>query len=85
MVGDEATIRLDWARHVIEIEDGDDVERIDADVPLERSYEAEARHFLSFVDGEAPASVDVDAALASLRLTDAIRASGAKEDTEAGA
>jgi predicted dehydrogenase len=73
VIGDEGTVRLDWARGTLEHERGDHLEVRPARTPLERSYEAEARHFLAFARGEAGPSVDLDTALASLALADRIR------------
>jgi hypothetical protein len=51
--------------------DGTTVE--DADVPVDRSYEAEAEAFLGWLDGRDELPVDVETAVASLRLADEIR------------
>jgi predicted dehydrogenase len=74
VIGTEATVRLDWARKVIEVADADGVQVEDADVPLDRSYEDEAAAFLGWLDGDDELPVDVESALASLRLADQIRA-----------
>jgi predicted dehydrogenase len=74
VVGTEATVRLDWARNVLEIADADGVETQVADDPVDASYEAEAAAFLGWLDGRDELPVDVDTALASLRLADEIRA-----------
>lgn len=76
VIGDEATVRLDWARGALEVEDADGVDVSPADVSVDRSYEAEADHFLRFVGGDAAPSVDVAAATASLDLADRIRTAG---------
>ncbi|MEL7207913.1 MAG: Gfo/Idh/MocA family oxidoreductase, partial [Actinomycetota bacterium] len=76
VIGDEATVRLDWARGVLEVETAKGVDSSPADVPLDLSYEAEADHFLRFVHGDTEPSVDVEAATASLDLADRIRAAG---------
>jgi predicted dehydrogenase len=73
VIGTEATIRLDWARKVLELDTGDGVEATVADSPVDRSYEAEAEAFLAWLDGTGDLPVDVDTALASLRLVDEIR------------
>jgi predicted dehydrogenase len=72
-VGDQATVRLDWARAVIEIEDDDGVHAEPADIPVAQSYRREAERFLSFVAGEADAPVDGEAGAAVVRLADQIR------------
>lgn len=73
VIGDEATVRLDWARQVIEIEDSAAVETVAADTPLARSYELEAAHALAWQRGEVAPSVSFEAAAASVRLACAIR------------
>jgi predicted dehydrogenase len=75
--GEAATVRLDWSRGVLEVEDaaGTDVEQ--ADVPVAHSYERQARHFLAFVAGDATPPVDIATGAASVRLADAIRRAAA--------
>lgn len=73
VVGSDATVRLDWARGVLEVDDGDRVQTTVADVPVDRSYEAEAEAFLAWLGGADDLPVDVETALASLRLADEIR------------
>lgn len=73
VVGAHATVRLDWARGVLEVDDGDRVRTTPADVSVDRSYEAEAEAFLAWLDGADDLPVDVETALASLRLADEIR------------
>jgi predicted dehydrogenase len=72
LVGDDATLRFDWQRQELEVESGDgrQVERID--VPVSRSYELEAAHFLEWVAGRATPPVGAAEGLASLRLAGAI-------------
>ena len=72
-VGDRATVRLDWARQVLEVEDGSAVEVEPADVPIMRSYEAQAERFLAFVQGDAEPPVDAATGAASVRLAERIR------------
>jgi predicted dehydrogenase len=73
VIGAEATVRLDWARAVIEIEDASGVECLAADSPVSASYERQAEHFLRFVAGEAAPPVDADEGARSVRLAAAIR------------
>ncbi len=73
VVGDRATIRLDWNRQVIEIENGRAVESIRADENLERSYEREATRFLDWIRDGTPPPVDGVSGASSLRLADEIR------------
>jgi predicted dehydrogenase len=74
VVGDTATLRLDWARQVIEVEDGQTVETEAATTPVAESYEHEARLFLDFIRGQAEPSVDGDTGAASVRLAERILA-----------
>lgn len=76
IVGDQGTVRFDWARNILEVEDDADL-RADVDeTPVSRSYELEAEHFLAFVNGDVPASVDAATGAASVRLAAEIRAGG---------
>jgi predicted dehydrogenase len=72
VVGDDATLRLDWARHVMEIEDAGGIESHDALEDLADSYERQARSFLDWVAGRAEPPVDGPTGAASVRLADAI-------------
>ena len=74
VVGERATARLDWARAVREIEDGDSVRTEDASTPVAQSYQREAEHFLAFVRGERAPVVDARAGAQSLELARRIRA-----------
>ena len=74
VIGTEATVRLDWARAVVELETADDVETTRADIPVDVSYQREAEAFLALVAGTGTAPVDGPTGAASLRLADAIRA-----------
>lgn len=73
VIGTEGTVRLDWARRVLELDHGAGPAGMTADDPVDRSYEAEAEAFLAWLDGSGDLPVDVDTALASLRLADRIR------------
>jgi hypothetical protein len=74
IVGEDATLRLDWATNAIDIERPAAVETIHDDTPVSRSYELQAERFLSWLRGEAHPEVDGAAALHSVRLADDIRA-----------
>jgi predicted dehydrogenase len=76
LVGDMATLRLDWARGVIEIEDREGVEKIEASAAVDSSYEREAIHFLDWIEGRGRPHVDGREGGASLRLADDIRVAG---------
>jgi predicted dehydrogenase len=77
VIGEEGTIRLDWARQVLEIECAGGRETMAADTPVAISYELEARAFLSLLGGAAP-PVDGVAGVVSLRLVAAIREAASK-------
>jgi predicted dehydrogenase len=77
VIGDRATVRLDWSRRVLEIENADEVITEQVEDSLDRSYERQADAFLEFVRGGPPLPVDARTAAASLRLADAIRCAGA--------
>jgi predicted dehydrogenase len=74
VVGADATVRLDWARNVVEREDRASVTTSDASVPLDRSYELEAAAFLAWIDGGAEMPVGGAMGWRSVALGDAIRA-----------
>lgn len=76
VIGDIATARLDWARQVIEIEDGDDRRTESVDVDVTASYEKEAERFCQWISGETQPPVDGEEGLRSVELADAIRAAG---------
>jgi predicted dehydrogenase len=73
VVGQESTLRLDWARSVLEIEDASMLHAEEASTPVSRSYEREAEAFLAFIRGEAAPIVDGATGAMSLRLADRIR------------
>ncbi|MCU1448126.1 MAG: putative dehydrogenase [Acidimicrobiales bacterium] len=73
-IGDRATVRLDWARGVIEVESGSDVETEPAGTSVAESYERQAERFLAFLAGSADAPVGPAAGAASVRLAERIRA-----------
>lgn len=73
VIGDVATVRLDWARNVLEIEDGRSVVSEDASAEVSRSYKREARAFLDWIAGRSAPPVDAVAGAKSVRLADAIR------------
>jgi len=73
IVGDERTIRFDWARNVIELEDGTGIRSEHVDVPIAESYREEASAFLDFVTGKSSPPVDGNVAAESVRIAAAIR------------
>jgi predicted dehydrogenase len=82
VVGTEATIRLDWARGVIELETGAEVTTWPADTPVDLSYEREAQAFLDLVAGVGHPPVDGAGGAASLYLAEAIRTAARRDDPE---
>lgn len=74
LTGSEATIRLDWARAVIEVETADELHRQPSDVPVSRSYEVQDEAFAAWVAGGPPLPVDATLGAASVALADDIRA-----------
>lgn len=73
VVGTDATIRLDWAREVLEVENADSVESEPATAPVLDSYRRQAERFVAFVrDGTAP-PVDAVEGARSVHLAAAIR------------
>ena len=73
IIGSEATVRLDWARQVIEVETADTVETEAAAAPVLDSYERQAERFLTFLADGTPPPVDAAEGARSVRLADAIR------------
>ncbi|HMD45380.1 MAG TPA: Gfo/Idh/MocA family oxidoreductase [Acidimicrobiales bacterium] len=73
VVGTEATMRLDWARSVVELEDGRSIETWPADTPIDDSYGEQARRFLAWIDGGDPLPVDASSGAATVALAGAIR------------
>jgi len=78
IIGDKATIRLDWARQVIEVEDGQAIRSESATTPVLNSYERQAERFLAFLRGEAEPPVDAAEGARSIHLADAIRRAAAR-------
>lgn len=73
VMGTEATVRLDWSRQVIEVEDAAGVRTEPATTAVDESYQRQARRFLEVVAGDAEPPVDFELGAASLRLADRIR------------
>jgi predicted dehydrogenase len=74
IVGLDATLRLDWARALLEVETAEGTRSEPADVPVSRSYERQAAQFLAWLQGKADPPVDGEESRASVALADAIRA-----------
>lgn len=77
IIGTEATLRLDWAREVIEVESEGDVEVEPAIDSPACSYERQAERFISWVCDDVPPPVNAIEGLASLELADQILAASA--------
>lgn len=71
--GATATVRLDWAREVIELEDGVGRQVQPAATPISTSYELQDAAFVSWLQGGAPLPVDGATGAASVALAAAIR------------
>ena len=78
VIGDRATVRLDWARAVLEVEDAAGIEVQTADEPVADSYSRQAERFLAFVAGEVDPPVDGETGAASIRLAASIRAASVR-------
>jgi predicted dehydrogenase len=73
VIGESATVRLDWARGVLEVEDERTVDVQDANVDVERSYERQADRFVAWVRDGTPPPVDGHVGAGSVVLADRIR------------
>jgi predicted dehydrogenase len=76
VIGERATVRFDWARSVLEVEDRDGVDAQVFSQPVAASYARQAARFLAFVAGSEVPPVDGETGAASVRLAESIRASG---------
>jgi predicted dehydrogenase len=74
VIGEGATIRLDWARQVIEIEDASGVFSQAATTPVAESYARQAERFLAWVEHGTAPPVDGVAGAASVALAEEIKA-----------
>lgn len=74
VVGEDATVRLDWSVGAIEVEDASGTSVEDVSATVEESYRREDAAFLDFVRGEAGPAVNFEDAAASVVIADAIRA-----------
>jgi predicted dehydrogenase len=73
VIGDEATIRLDWSDKTLTVEDASERSVETADTPIDESYEREAECFVDWLAGDAAPPVDGNVGLASVGLADRIR------------
>ena len=71
--GENATVRLDWARQALELEDATHCESRVADTPVELSYEQQDGAFLAWVAGGSALPVDGATGAASVSLAAQIR------------
>ncbi|HVV36064.1 MAG TPA: Gfo/Idh/MocA family oxidoreductase [Acidimicrobiales bacterium] len=76
VIGDAATLRLDWARGVLEVETAAGVDASPASADVTESYVRQAERFVAFVRGDAAPPVDATEGARSVALADAIRAAG---------
>ena len=68
VVGEDATLRLDWARGTLEVEDANGVVVEDAGESVEESYRREAAAFLDLVAGRGEPLVSAAEGAVSVRL-----------------
>ncbi|MFQ5558721.1 MAG: Gfo/Idh/MocA family protein, partial [Acidimicrobiales bacterium] len=73
VIGTRATIRLDWARHTLEVERAEERRELAVDWDIDRSYQREAERLLAFASGDAQPPVDATVATAGIELARAIR------------
>lgn len=78
VVGTDATLRLDRAREVLEVEDEGGVSTEALTDPPTVSYERQTARFLDWIGGGKPMPVDAAAGATAVRLVDRIRAAGAE-------
>ena len=76
VIGDAATLRLDWARNVLEVETAETCESSAAAVDVRQSYVRQAERFLAFVRGDAAPPVDAVEGARSVDLAERIRTAG---------
>jgi predicted dehydrogenase len=74
--GEVATVRLDWAREVVELEDAASITASDATTPVGTSYELQDEAFLAWVQGGPALPVGGATGAASVALAAAIRSAG---------
>lgn len=79
VVADTATVRLDWARRVIEVENADGVRVEPADTDVALSYQRQTEAFLAWVSGGPPLPVSASEGMRSVALAESIRAIGAAD------
>jgi predicted dehydrogenase len=75
VLGEEGSLRLDWAAAQLKLEHDGMAEMLAVDVPVDRSYELEAQAFLAFIRGQGVPPVDGPTGAASTRLAEQIRES----------
>ncbi|MCB0964210.1 MAG: Gfo/Idh/MocA family oxidoreductase [Acidimicrobiales bacterium] len=73
VTGDRATLRLDWARGTIAVEDADGATEEPAVADVADSYVAQARSFVDWLGGGSVMPVDAAEGAASVALADQIR------------
>ena len=73
IVGTDATLRLDWSREIIEVEQAGDTEVEPAIDSLAYAHERQSGCFVSWIKGEGTPPVSLGESLNALRLADQVR------------
>lgn len=73
VIGTDATLRLDWSREVIEVEQAGETQVEPAIDSLAYSHERQSQRFVEWIRGDALPPVSLTESLVSLRLADQIR------------
>lgn len=73
VIGTDATLRLDWSREVIEVEEAGETQVEPAIDSLAYSHERQSQRFVEWIRGDALPPVSLTESLVSLRLADQIR------------
>jgi predicted dehydrogenase len=73
VIGTDATLRLDWARRTLEIENAVEVTQEPVEWAIDLSYQREARRLLAFADDALKPPVDAISGARSMALAGAIR------------
>lgn len=73
IVGTDATLRLDWSREIIEVEQAGDTEVEPAIDSLAYAHERQSGCFVSWIKGDGTPPVSLGESLNALRLADQVR------------
>ncbi|MBL8775475.1 MAG: Gfo/Idh/MocA family oxidoreductase [Acidimicrobiales bacterium] len=87
IVGTDATLRLDWSREIIEVEQAGDTEVEPAIDSLASAHERQTACFVAWIRGDEQPPVPLAESLAALRLADQLRevAAGPQRSSYVGA